>query len=142
MRNAPDRFLRMWYAVLAADAGVTGVLIDTQVKDGAGLLHWLSPSELSAWVRHARGLGLLTGVAGALGAADLESACLGLPDVVGFRGAACEGGRSGRVAAARVASLRRRLDGVVRSMGHSAQTGKGLGETREGRAYRTDIKQG
>jgi uncharacterized protein (UPF0264 family) len=107
---APDVVCRV-----AADAGVTGVLIDTHVKDGAGLLHWLSPSELAEWVEHAKGQGLLTGVAGSLGVADLESACLGLPDVVGFRGAACDGGRRGRVAADRVASLRRRLDRVWRS---------------------------
>ena len=105
---------------VAADAGVTGVLIDTHVKDGAGLLTWLSPVELAGWVRHARGLGLLTGVAGSLGAADLESACLGRPDVVGFRGAACDGGRRGRVAANRVTLLRSRLDAVVSSVGHSA----------------------
>ncbi len=86
---APDVVCRV-----AADAGVTGVLIDTHVKDGTGLLRWLSPSELAAWVGHAKGQGLLTGVAGSLGVADLESACLGLPDVVGFRGAACDGGRA------------------------------------------------
>ncbi len=115
---------------VAADAGVTGVLIDTHVKDGAGLLHWLSPGELAAWVAHAKGEGLVTGVAGSLGLADLDSVCLGLPDVVGFRGAACDGGRSGRVSVDRVASLRRRLDQVRESLVYT-QTGKPVGETRE-----------
>jgi uncharacterized protein (UPF0264 family) len=120
---------------VAADAGVTGVLIDTHLKDGAGLLRWLSSSELAAWVEHAKGQGLLVGVAGSLAEADLESACWGLPDVVGFRGAACEGGRRGRVAADRVASLRRRLDQVRSSIGPYAQASQGgLGETREGEA--------
>jgi uncharacterized protein (UPF0264 family) len=76
-------------------------------------------------VEHAKGQRLLAGVAGSLGAADLAPACLGLPDVVGFRGAACDGGRHGRVAAGRVALLRRRLDQVQRSIGHYAQTGHG-----------------
>ncbi len=121
---------------VAADAGVAGILVDTHVKDGTGLLHWLSPSQLAAWVRHAKGVGLLTGVAGSLGAADLESACLGLPDVVGFRGAVCDGGRSGRVVAERVATLRAQLDHVIAQSVPYAQTGHGLGETREVRASR------
>jgi uncharacterized protein (UPF0264 family) len=72
-------------------------------------------------VEHAKGQRLLAGVAGSLGAADLAPACLGLPDVVGFRGAACDGGRHGRVAADRVASLRGRLDQVRSSIGPYAQ---------------------
>jgi (5-formylfuran-3-yl)methyl phosphate synthase len=105
---------------VAAETGVTGVLIDTKVKDGRGLLNCLSDAELAEWVCRARRLGLLTGVAGALDLEDLPSACQGLPDVVGFRGAACVGGRSGRVAPKRVALLRSRLDGVATSLGHFA----------------------
>jgi uncharacterized protein (UPF0264 family) len=110
---------------VAADVGVTGVLIDTQLKDGAGLLRWLRSSELAAWVEHAKGRRLLAGVAGSLAEADLESACWGRPDVVGFRGAACDGGRQGRVAAGRVALLRGRLDQVRRSLGHCSEAGQG-----------------
>jgi uncharacterized protein (UPF0264 family) len=102
---------------VAGETGVTGVLIDTKVKDGRGLLDCLSDVDLAEWVCLARRLGLLTGVAGALELKDLPSACRGLPDVVGFRGAACEGGRSGRVAPGRVAMLRSRLDQVASSLG-------------------------
>lgn len=97
---------------LAQEAGAAGVLLDTCVKDGKGLLKWLSPASLAQWVSQARGRGLLTAVAGALGPDDLVSASLGEPDILGVRGAACDAGRSGRVSANRVALLRARLDSL------------------------------
>jgi len=105
---------------VAKEIGVTGVLIDTKVKDGRGLLDCLSEADLAEWVYRARRLGLLTGVAGSLDLEDLPAACLGLPDVVGFRGAACDGGRRGRVDTDRVAMLRRALDQVGSSLGYCA----------------------
>jgi (5-formylfuran-3-yl)methyl phosphate synthase len=108
-RSAPPELVSR----LARDAGAAGVLIDTCVKDGVGLLEWLTPTELAVWVRQTREWRLLAGVAGALGPADLPSACLADPDVVGFRGAACDAGRSGRVVAERVMLLRDQLDHAV-----------------------------
>jgi (5-formylfuran-3-yl)methyl phosphate synthase len=91
-------------------AGAAGVLIDTYVKDGTGLLEWWSPARLTKWISNARGLGLLTGVAGSLGARDVDRVAIAGPDVIGFRGAACRAGRSGQVCTRRVAQLRRRID--------------------------------
>jgi len=116
---------------LAQEASAAGVLIDTCVKDGSCLLDWLNPDSVAGWVFQARGLGLLTAVAGALGPDDLASACLGRPDILGVRGAACDAGRSGRVSAARVALLRSRLDQIPRGSGPVLRRGEGHRETRD-----------
>jgi uncharacterized protein (UPF0264 family) len=60
-------------------------------------------------VGSARALGLMTALAGALGPADLERACRLGVDLVGVRGTACDGGRRGKVSAARVRALRSAL---------------------------------
>ncbi len=94
---------------LAQRAGAAGVLVDTCIKDGLSLLDWLTPAALKTWVLTARQGGLLSAVAGALRPGGLDAVKAATPDVVGFRGAACEGGRSGLVSAARVARLRRQI---------------------------------
>jgi len=101
---APGRLLD-----LVTDSGVAGVLLDTHVKDGRGLLSWLELSDLSDWVAQAQGRGLLAAVAGSLQASDLPLISCTRADVVGVRGAACTGGRNGLVSPTRVALLRRAL---------------------------------
>jgi uncharacterized protein (UPF0264 family) len=96
-------------ARLARLAGAEGVLLDTHTKDGLGLLEWFDPIALGAWVSRARRDGLLTALAGALGLADFPCVRQALPDVVGVRGAACDGGRNGGVTADRVRLLHRGL---------------------------------
>ena len=105
---------------LAHQAGAAGVLMDTYAKDGKKLLDWWSPALLADWITEARGLGLLTGLAGALGAEDAAGLAPANPDVIGFRGAACDSGRSGRVSAQRVALLRSRVDRTGRTLVRSA----------------------
>jgi uncharacterized protein (UPF0264 family) len=85
------------------------VLLDTQVKDGLGLLRWMDSTALRLWVEASRAAGLLTAVAGGLGLDDIDLVSTANPDVVGVRGAACDGGREGRVNAQRVRALRQRL---------------------------------
>ena len=97
----------------AHDAGASGVLVDTYIKDGAGLLQWLSPPGLVGWVANVRRAGLLSAVAGGLRADDVAMVGVASPDVIGFRGAACDGGRSGELSAQRVAGLRRQLNGMA-----------------------------
>lgn len=104
---------------LAGDAGAGGVLVDTYLKDGAGLLRWLAPVALAEWTACARSHGLISAVAGGLQPVDLDAIRGAGPDVVGVRGAACEGGREGRVSLDRVRSLREFL-GVA---GPSASVG-------------------
>lgn len=94
---------------LAARAGAAGILLDTHTKDGRGLLRWIEPTALERWVAGARAAGLVTALAGGLGLDDFDRVAAAQPDVLGVRGAACDGGRDGLVSADRVRSLRRRL---------------------------------
>jgi uncharacterized protein (UPF0264 family) len=92
------------HAARAADAD--GVLLDTSVKD-APLFHHVTPGEAEAFVAVAHGLGLFVALAGSLSLDDLPRlAALGA-DVAGVRGAACDGGRTGRLSARRVRLLLR-----------------------------------
>jgi uncharacterized protein (UPF0264 family) len=95
---------------LAHGAGAAAVLLDTYTKDGNGLLAWLAPQALASWVASARHEGLLTALAGALTLESLDTVSATGADVVGVRGAACEGGRQGCVTASKVRALRQRLD--------------------------------
>jgi (5-formylfuran-3-yl)methyl phosphate synthase len=67
------------------------------------------PRRLAVLIQEVRSAGLTTAVAGALGPDDLPRLREAAPDIVGFRGAACDGGRSGRVTEARVRLLRREM---------------------------------
>jgi (5-formylfuran-3-yl)methyl phosphate synthase len=93
------------HATVAARA--SGLLIDTSRKDGRGLLDHLPLERISALSLSARAAGLLFAVAGSLDP-DAISRLAPIADVLGVRGAACRGGRTGMVNAERVAELRRR----------------------------------
>ena len=90
---------------VAAGAGATGLLLDTADKTGPGLVSLLAPEALAAWVGAAREAGLLVAIAGKLTAGDLPVVRNAGADIAGVRGAACEGGRTGRVSSERVARL-------------------------------------
>ncbi|MFL5521017.1 MAG: (5-formylfuran-3-yl)methyl phosphate synthase [Gemmatimonadales bacterium] len=91
-------------AHVAADAGADGVLLDTADK-GASLLERWSSRDIEGFVATAHSRGILVALAGSLALEDLPRlAALGA-DVAGVRGAACEGGRAGRLSAARVTRL-------------------------------------
>jgi uncharacterized protein (UPF0264 family) len=94
---------------IAHQAGFHGVMLDTAVKDGVSTLTALGEVEVAAFFAEARVLGLMTGVAGALGPADLGRAYSLGADIVGVRGSACDGGRAGTVSATRVRALRAAL---------------------------------
>ena len=92
---------------VARAAGVGACLLDTAVKDGRGLLGWLSPGALAALVVEAHGAGLEVALAGALRAEDLPVVRSVGADIAGVRSAACgDDRRSGPLEAARVRALR------------------------------------
>jgi uncharacterized protein (UPF0264 family) len=92
---------------VAQAAGVEVCLLDTAIKDGRGLLDWLSPDELTSFVDDARDRGLEVALAGALRAEDLPVVRAAGADIAGVRSAACgDGRRSGPLEAARVRALR------------------------------------
>ena len=107
-RPLPPRLI----ARVAAEAGVAGCLVDTGVKDGRGLLHWLAPEAIAGLADEARAAGLLFAVAGSLAADDIAAVRALGPDIVGVRSAACrDGRRDGPLDRARV----RRLHGLCRA---------------------------
>lgn len=76
-----------------AGAGLKGIMLDTAEKGAGGLRGALGEEELVSFVREARGLGLLVGLAGSLGLEDVEPLAALAPDYLGFRGALCRGGQ-------------------------------------------------
>jgi uncharacterized protein (UPF0264 family) len=98
-RGASRAELLEWAAL-----GAQGVLLDTADKSGPGLRALVAPDTLAAWVTRAHEAGLLVALAGQLTADDL--AFEAGADIAGVRGAACQGGRTGRVRADRVRLLR------------------------------------
>jgi dihydroneopterin aldolase len=98
---------------VAAGVGVHGVLMDTADKGGPGLPRLLDAAAVSAWVARARVRGLIAAVAGRLTSADLGFARDSGADIVGVRGAACDGGRLGRLSSVRVQELQARLRDVA-----------------------------
>ena len=89
---------------LAVEIGAAGVLLDTMAKD-AGLFMLLDPAAVGEWVAAAHAAGRFAGLAGSLRGTDFAMARALSADLVGVRGAACVGGRTGRVSRGRVAAL-------------------------------------
>ena len=87
----------------ARAVGVGACLLDTAVKDGRGLLEWLSPGALASLVADAHAAGLRVALAGGLRAEDLPVVRDTAADIAGVRSAACgDGRRSAPLDAARV----------------------------------------
>ena len=81
------------YLPRLAEAGFYGAMLDTSDKRIGGLRRQLADVELAAFLALARQHGLLSGLAGSLGLADIEPLCRLEPDYLGFRGALCAAGR-------------------------------------------------
>jgi len=96
----------------AASADASGVLLDTVDKSGPGLMALFGADGLRSWMDRLRSMRLQVALAGKLTPGDLETIVSLNPDIVGVRGAACDGGRSGTVCAARVSMLRTRCGAV------------------------------
>jgi (5-formylfuran-3-yl)methyl phosphate synthase len=93
-------------------AGAQGCLIDTARKDGRTLFDHLDAESIARFIADCRDRGLLCGLAGSLGLAQAPLLVELGPDVVGVRGAICEGGRGGRLDASRLRSFRAALAGA------------------------------
>jgi len=90
---------------VAKDVGADGVMIDTRIKDGSRSLDLLGFEYLRKFAEKAHSSGLFAALAGSLGISDVcTAAALGF-DVVGFRGAVCESGRTSRISRRRVEEL-------------------------------------
>jgi len=76
---------------VVAEAGFSGVMLDTAGKDSGRLLVHADIGALQAFVGAARKHGLLVGLAGGLEAPDVPRLLTLKPDFLGFRGALCAG---------------------------------------------------
>jgi (5-formylfuran-3-yl)methyl phosphate synthase len=94
---------------IAARTGATGVLLDTADKNGPSLPHVVSAASLEAWVGMAHDAGLTVALAGRLTADDLSFIRDTGADIVGVRGAVCEGARSSHVVEQKVRDLKAHL---------------------------------
>lgn len=98
---------------VAAKAGAHVVMIDTRVKDGRTTFSHLTHDYLRRFARRAHELGLAAALAGSLGIQDVAYAAELGYDIVGFRTAACQGGRNGVVSEKRVRALREAVDAAT-----------------------------
>jgi dihydroneopterin aldolase len=106
---------------LMAACGFFGLMIDTASKDGGGLLDHLDIATLARRVAAARAHGLIVGLAGSLEAPDIPRLLLLAPDILGFRGALCAGGRDGEIDPAAMAIIRELVPTPIRSSGSAAR---------------------
>ncbi len=92
-----------------AAAGFAGAMLDTADKRAGGLRRHMGDTALARFVVTAQAQGLLCGLAGSLGLADIPPlAALG-PDYLGFRGALCRGDRTGSLDPQALATVRKAL---------------------------------
>lgn len=97
-----------------ADAGFAGVMLDTATKGQGSIRRWRTDSALASFVAEGHACGLLTGLAGSLGLADIAPLQALGPDYLGFRGALCAAGqRTAQLDAAALARVRAALDDAV-----------------------------
>jgi uncharacterized protein (UPF0264 family) len=90
----------------AVSSGAAGVLLDTADKRGPGLCRLRTPDDIASWTIRLTTLGLLAALAGTLTLDDVIVLGGVGCHIVGVRGAACDGGRNGRVSAAKVRQLK------------------------------------
>ncbi len=93
-----------------AAAGFAGAMLDTANKTAGGLTSVLSIARLREFVRLARHNNLFVGLAGSLKESDIPRLVDLEPDMLGFRGALCLGGRTSALERGRVAAVRVALD--------------------------------
>jgi uncharacterized protein (UPF0264 family) len=93
----------------AARSGARGVLLDTAMKAGPGLRELVGRAWLKTWVADARAAGLWVALAGKLIESDVALARDAAADIIGVRGAVCDGGRIGVVSADKVRRFRDRI---------------------------------
>ena len=91
-------------------AGFAGAMLDTAKKTGGGLRRHLDDSALTHFVDRAREVGLMTGLAGSLRRDDIPSLACARPDLLGFRGALCDEGRSSALSCERTREIRHAID--------------------------------
>jgi uncharacterized protein (UPF0264 family) len=84
-------------------------LLDTHTKDGRSVFDHMSQAQLAQLAQQVRYSNARFALAGSLSMDCINKITRIAPDIVGIRGAACDGGRSGQVRVDRVAEFRAAL---------------------------------
>jgi dihydroneopterin aldolase len=92
------------------EAGFAGAMLDTADKRAGGLRRHLGDAVLGDFVERVSRCGMLSGLAGSLGLADIAPLARHAPDYLGFRGALCKEGRTSLLDAERVRTVRVAID--------------------------------
>ncbi len=101
--------------------GLRGFLIDTYHKEKSpkslnpGLLGTISQDRLAELFEVVHLMEITVAVAGSLNLDQIEAMMLLKPDIIGVRGAACEGGRAGTVSRDKVKAMRNRIKELINS---------------------------
>ncbi len=97
---------------IARRSGSDAAMLDTAVKDGTRLFDHVPPEVCEEFVRRAHDAGLLAALAGSVQVGDLRALTRIGTDIVGVRGAVCEGGdrNAGRIKPHLVAAFRAEMD--------------------------------
>jgi uncharacterized protein (UPF0264 family) len=97
-----------------AHAGFAGVMLDTADKSTGSLFDAMQPLALARFVADARALRLFAGLAGSLRLSHVAALVRLKADVLGFRGALCEGAqRRGRLDGGAIATVRASIDSAA-----------------------------
>lgn len=96
---------------IASKCGADVAMIDTAIKDGRPITDFLRRKDLKNFVDETHSRGLCAALAGSLGAGEVRALKSLNPDVIGVRGAVCEGGnrKNGRISEKRVRQLKELL---------------------------------
>ncbi|MEW1683231.1 (5-formylfuran-3-yl)methyl phosphate synthase [Streptomyces sp. NPDC093594] len=97
---------------IAARSGADAAMLDTAVKDGTRLFDHVPPDMCAEFVRLTHASGRLAALAGSVRQDDLAELTRIGTDIVGVRGAVCEGGdrNAGRIQPHLVAAFRAEMD--------------------------------
>lgn len=97
---------------IAARAGADAAMLDTAIKDGTRLFDHVPPHACEEFVRRAHDAGLFAALAGSVQEGDLGELTRIGTDIVGVRGAVCDGGdrNAGRIRPHLVAAFRAEMD--------------------------------
>ena len=108
---SPDAVIDAAMFATARDEACAGILFDTFVKDGRGLLDWISRNQLVEFVARIRLHGLMVAFAGGLRASQLELLRAAQPDIIAIRTAGCRNAnRSGEIATDAVRTVKNAID--------------------------------
>jgi uncharacterized protein (UPF0264 family) len=107
--RAPD------FGVIAklAKAGFAGVMLDTADKSSGALPDVLDAKTLADFIAQAKSHGLSSGLAGSLRLKHIAVLVALAPDVIGFRGALCDGGRTAALNVTHVRAVRGAIDAAI-----------------------------